>query len=136
MKEDYPRATADYMVCNNANRKKSRDPDLKWAKHTICDIRRTIRQTLKLYDFILDENDCIFRLRHIIRWSKNNKRVDFTRKKFKYGLEEPQIIKRALEIDAEREDTKWCDSMALEVDNLIDIDCIKFKPAGTKPTDS
>ena len=26
--------------------------------------------------------------------------------------------------------------MALEVDNLIDIDCFEFKPAGTKPTDS
>ena len=89
MKEDHPRATADYMVCNNTTRKKSIDPDLKWSKHTIRDIRRTIRQTLKLYDFRLDENDCIFRARHKICWIKKNKRVDFTRKKFKYGLEEP-----------------------------------------------
>ena len=71
-----------------------------------------------------------------MRWDKKNKWVDFTRKKFKYGLEEPQNIKRALEIDAEREDTKWCDSMDLELDSLIDIYCFEFKPAGTKPPDS
>ena len=51
-------------------------------------------------------------------------------------MEEPRNIKRALDIDAEREDTKWCDSMALEVDSLIDIDWFEFKPAGTKPPDS
>ena len=51
MKEDHPRATSNYMVLNNMTRKKSRHPGLKWAKHTIHDIRRTIRKTLKLYDF-------------------------------------------------------------------------------------
>ena len=69
-KEDHPRATADYMVCNKKTRNKSRDPDLKWAKHTICDICRTIRRILKLYEFRLDENDRLFRVRHKIRWSK------------------------------------------------------------------
>ena len=77
MKEYHPQATADYMVCNNATRKKSRDPDLKLAKHTIRDIRRTIRQTLKLYDFRLDESDRLFRVRRKIRGSKKNKRVDY-----------------------------------------------------------
>ena len=114
MKEYHPQATSDYMVCNNATRKKSRDPDLKWAKHTIRGILRTIRRTLKLYDFRLGKNDRLFRVRRNIRGIKKKKRVDFTWKKFKYGLEEPRNIKRALEIDAEREDTKWCDSMDLE----------------------
>ena len=70
MKEDHPQATADYMVCNNATRKKSRDPDLKWAKHTIRDIRRTTRQILKLYEFRLDGNNRLFRVRRKIRRSK------------------------------------------------------------------
>ena len=30
MKEDHPRDTADYIVCNNVTRKKERDPDIKW----------------------------------------------------------------------------------------------------------
>ena len=51
-------------------------------------------------------------------------------------MEEPRNIKRALDIDAEREDTKWCDYIALDVDSLIYIDCFEFKPAGTKPPDS
>ena len=122
MKEDHPQARANYMVRNNATRKKSRDPYHKWAKNTIRDIRRTIWQILKLYDFRLDENDRLFRARRKICGSKKKKRVDFTRKKFRCVLEVPRNIKRALEIDAEREDTKWYDSMALEVYNLIDID--------------
>ena len=123
IKEDHPRARAGYMVRNNATRKKSRDPDLKWSKHTICDIRRTIRQTLNLNDFRLDKNNRLFRMRPKIRGSKENNWVDFTQKKFKYGLEEPWNIKQALDMDAEREDIKRCDFMALEVDSLIDIDC-------------
>ena len=67
--------------------------------------------------------------------SKKKTRVDFTRKNFKYGLEEPRNIKRALEIDAEQEDIKCCDSMALEVYSLVDIDCFEFKTAGTNPPD-
>ena len=48
-------------------------------------------------------------------------------------MEEQQNIEQALEIDAEQEDIKCCNSMALEVDSLIDIDFFEFKPAGTKP---
>ena len=41
-----------------------------------------------------------------------------------------------MDIDTERKDTKRRDSMALEIDSLIDIDCFEFKPAGTEPPDS
>ena len=95
-----------------------------------------MRRTLKLYDFRLDESDRLFRVRRKIRGSKKKKLVDFTRKNFKYSLEELKNINHDLEIDAELEDTKWCDSMALEVDSLIDIDCFEFKPAGTNPPNS
>ena len=74
-------------------------------------------------------------MRQKIRGIKKKKRVDFTQKKFKCGLEEPRNIKQAVEIYAEREDTKWCNSMALEVDSFIYIDCYEFKPAGIKPPD-
>ena len=75
IKEDHPLATANYMVCNNVTRKKSRDPDLKWAKHTIRDIRQTIRQTLKLYEFSMDESDRLYRVRRKVRGGKKKKRV-------------------------------------------------------------
>ena len=136
MKEYHPRATDDYMVCNNATRNKSRDSDLKWAKHTICDIRRMIRRTIKLYDFRLEGNDRLFCVIRKIRGSKKKQQVDFTWKKFKYVLEGTQNIKRALDIGAEQEDTNWCDYMALEVHSLINIDFFESEPAGTKPPNS
>ena len=79
MKEYHPQATSNYMVCHNGTRKKSRDPDtdLKWANHTFRDTCRTIQKTLKLYDFILYTNNRLFRVKHKIRGSKKNKRVDY-----------------------------------------------------------
>ena len=75
-------------------------------------------------------------MRRKIRDIKKKKRVDFTRKKFKYSLEEPRNIKRAIYIDAEREETTWCEFMDLEVDSLIYIDCFELKTASTKPPNS
>ena len=77
----------------------------------------------------------MYRVRRRFRGSKKKKNVDFNRKKFKYGLEETCDTKRALVIDVERGDTKWADSLGLEVYSLMDIDCFDFKPAGTKPPD-
>ena len=124
------------MVRNNVTRKKSRDPDLKWAKHTIRDIRRTIRRTLKLYDFRMDKSNLLYHVRPKVRRSNKKKTVEFTQKKFKYVLEEPRCVKRTLEIDTKQKDTKCRDSMALEINSLIDIDCFQFKPAGTETPDS
>ena len=72
-----------------------------------------MRRTLKLYDFRMDKSDRLYRVRRKVRGSKKKKRVDFTQKKFKYILEEPRHVKRALEIDTKRKDTKWRDSMDL-----------------------
>ena len=124
------------MVCNNVTRKKSIDPDLKWAKHTIHNILWTIRKTLKLYEFRMDESDRLYCARHKFRRSKKKKRVDFTQKKLKYGMEKPRHVKKYLGIDIKWKDTKWRDSMALEIDSLIDIDCFEFKPVSTEPPDS
>ena len=122
MKEDHPQATSNYMVCYNVTRKKSRDPDLKWSKHTVRGIRCAIRQNLKLYGFILDECDRLYRVGRRVRGSKKKNNVDFTRKGFKCGLEELRDTKLALEIGVEQGDTKWADSLGLEVDSLIYID--------------
>ena len=83
MKEYPPRATADYMVRNNLTRKKERDPDLKLTKYSIQYVRQTIRQTIKLYDYRMDESDRLFWVRLIVYGNKKKKRVDFNRKKFK-----------------------------------------------------
>ena len=83
----------------------------------------------------MGESDRLFQMRRRVRGNNKKKRFDFTRNKFKYGLEEPRNINRDLEINANRGDTKWCDSMALEVDSIIDIDCFEFRPAVTKPPD-
>ena len=136
LKEDHPRSTAEYMVRNNVTRKKSRDPDLKWAKHTVRDVRRAIRRTLRLYDFSLDEGDRIFRVRRKVRGSKKKKRIDHSKKKYKYGLEEPRNAKRALEVDEENGNHLWRDSMALEIDSLIEYDSFEFRPKGSSPPDS
>ena len=85
IKEYHPQATADYIVCNNVTGKKERDTDREWANHTIQDIRQTIRRTIKIYDFIMDKINRLYRVKRKVHGSKNKKWVDFTRKTFKYG---------------------------------------------------
>ena len=117
-------------------RNKLRDPDLKWAKYTINDIFWMIQQTLKLYGFRMDQSDQLYHVRRKVCKSKKKKRVDFTQNNFKYSLEELQYVNRYLELDTERKDTKWSDSMDLEIDSLIDINCFELNPDGTEPHDS
>ena len=83
----------------------------------------------------MDKSDRFYRVRRKVRGSKKKKQADFIQKKYKYGLEEPWHVNRALEINTKRKDTKWRDSMDLEINSLIDIECFEFKPPGTEPPD-
>ena len=90
---------------------------------------------LRLYDYSISDTEVVYRIRRKIRGSRKKKRIDYSKKKYKYGLEEPRTAKRALEIDKENGDTKWRDSMALEVNSLHELDCFDFHPKGTPPPD-
>ena len=135
MREDHPRATAEYIVHNNVSRKKSRDPIMNWARKVVRDTRRALRRIIKLYDFQLDESDRIYRVRRRVRGSKKKKRIDHRKREFKYGLEVPRDAKRALEIDQENGDHLWEESMKAEIDSLLDYGCFEFHPAGSAPPD-
>jgi len=135
MREDHPRATADYIVSNNVSRKKSRDPIMNWARKVVRDTRRALRRIIKLYDFELDESDRIYRVRRRVRGSKKKKRIDRSKKEFKYGLEVPRDAKRALEIDKENGNHLWEESMDAEINSLLDYGCFEFHPAGSAPPD-
>ena len=84
----------------------------------------------------MDESDRLYRVRRKVRGSKKKKRFYFTQNNYKYSLEEPRHVKRYLEINTKRKDTRWRDSMALKIESLIDIDCFEFKTDSTEPPDS
>ena len=135
MREDHPRATADYIVSNNVSRKKSRDPIMNWARKVVRDTRRALRRIIKLYNFELDESDRIYQVRRQVRGGKKKKRIDRSKKEFKYGLEVPRDAKRALEIDKENGNHLWEESMDAEINSLLDYGCFEFHPAGSAPPD-
>ena len=65
MKVDHPYITADYIVKNKVSRsdREGKDRMLLWAKKTVRDVQRAIRQIGRLYDHHLDENDNIYNIR-------------------------------------------------------------------------
>ena len=63
MKEDHPKMTAQYMVENQVTRSTRSDRNLQWATKTVRDMRRAVRRVARLYDFVLDDNEDVCKIR-------------------------------------------------------------------------
>jgi len=50
----------------------------------------------------------------------------------KYGIQIPQIIRRAIIFDDENKNTKWQDSMTKEIGSLKKLDVFEFHPSNHK----
>lgn len=133
MKEDYPRVTAQYIIDNNVKRsRRGRDDVQTWAKKTLRDCNRAIRRITRLYDFFLDDDDTIRKVRRTAKGGKKKKKFS-SKPVFKYGIEVPRNAKRALEIDKANENHVWRDSMKKEVDSLLELDCFNYEEKGYDP---
>ena len=127
MREDHPKITARYIVQNKVSRsKRGGDRVLQWAKKVEKDMERAIRRIAKLYDFYLNDDDEIKRVRR----TRKSKRKFSTAPRYKYGIEVPRNVKHALEIDKANGNTFWEDSLEKEIKSLLDLDCFEFQPFG------
>eukprot|EP00957_Ditylum_brightwellii_P128100 9770462-Ditylum_brightwellii.AAC.1 len=102
------------------------------AKKTLRYLDRSVRRVVRLYDFYLDGNEQVRKVRHAVRAKKRDKKGPRTMV-CKYGVEVPQGVKHALELDKANGNTMWQDTMALEVDALKEMECFDFQDAGNKP---
>mmetsp|Transcript_6234 Transcript_6234/g.11778 ORF Transcript_6234/g.11778 Transcript_6234/m.11778 type:complete len:92 (+) Transcript_6234:53-328(+) len=71
-------------------------------------------------------------MRHVQKGSRKKKKVQ-QKPQFKYGIEVPRNVVRALELDMRNGNTYWADSIKKEVDDLIELDSFEFKEAGYDP---
>lgn len=135
MKQDAPRITAEYIVDNNVSRSRERGRDLvlKWAKKVVRDCGRAIRRINLLYDFYLDEDETVRKVRRLAKNGRKKKKKFSSKPVFKYGIEVPRNAKHALILDQKNENTFWQDSMKKEVDDLLALDCFEYKDAGFHP---
>eukprot|EP00957_Ditylum_brightwellii_P181572 13830723-Ditylum_brightwellii.AAC.1 len=97
------------------------------------DLDRAIRRLACLYDFYLDEDKSIRKVRRVIRAKKKKAKGPRTTV-YKYGVEVPRNVKHALELDKQNGNTMWQDAMALEVDALQEMECFEFRDPGDIPT--
>ncbi len=135
VKEDHPRKTATYIVDNYQSRskKEGRDRALSWAKKTLRDCERAVRRIARLYDFVLDDDDNIRRVRRVVRSNKKKKFKPPPKKRLKYGVEVPNTVKQALELDELNGNSYWQDAIKKEMDALMELDCFEFRDAGDIP---
>jgi hypothetical protein len=129
MKEDEPRMTARFLIDNNVTRSKRSDRNLQWARKTLRDVERATRRVARLYNFHLDENDEVYKVRRAQKGSKKKKRLNFNTPVFKYGVQVPQNVRQAVELDNQNGNTFWQDAIKAEVKSLAGLDVFEFKPA-------
>ena len=133
LKEDHPRLTAKYIVDNKVSRsKRGGDRVLQWANKVVRDTNRAIRRITRLYDFYLNEDDTIRKVRRNIRGKKKKKKFS-NKPVYKYGILVPRNADHAIEIDEANGNTEWQDSMKKEIDDLESLDCWEMKEAGFNP---
>jgi hypothetical protein len=66
LKEDHPRMVASYILKENVSRSKRSDRTQSWTKKVIRDLRRSARRISRLYDYFLDNNVKIYKVRRIM----------------------------------------------------------------------
>ena len=127
--------SANYIVTHYKPRSSRVGSDrvLSWAKRTLRNLRRASRRIARLYDFFLDDNDCVYKVRRAIRAKKKKAGLGPRGKIFKFGLQVPRTIKEALDIDKANGDTYWQDAIAAEMKALEELDCFEFHPKGYHP---
>ena len=137
IKLDKPRLTAQYIIDNKPSRKSkgSRGPDrnYQWAKKTLRDLERAIRRLRRLYDFYFDDCEHIQYIRRVNKKRKKKRNFGSHVPQFKYGIEVPRNVKRALELDRKNKNSYWADAIKKEVTALTDVDCFDFKDPDFKP---
>jgi hypothetical protein len=124
---------ARYMVDNNVTRSNQRDPKFVWAKKTHRDLKRATRRIVKLYEFHLNEDDEVYRVRRRVRGSRKKKKVNYTKPVFKYGVEVPRNTAHARRLDEQNGDTMWGEAIKREIDTLMELKCFDFKAPGYNP---
>jgi hypothetical protein len=101
----------------------------------IRDHRRAVRRVTRLYDFYLDDDDSIRKIRRVLRHTnKKKKKVPKEVRQIKYGFQVPRSPKDALELDKINGNDKWKLAMKKEVDSLIRLECFEFKDKGYEKT--
>lgn len=125
-KVDHPKRVATYLLTKykSRSRDEGRDRHLSWAKKTLRDMDRAVRRISRLYDFYLDDNDDIKRIRRNVKAKKKYRGPPKTQ--MKYGIEVPRTVKEAFELDEKSGNTKWRDAIKKEMDALEDLNCFEF----------
>lgn len=133
VKEDHPRRCAIYIVDHYKPRsgREGRDRVLSWAKKTLRDCERAVRRMVRLYDFVLDDDDNIRRVRRAVRAKKKNKKAP--PKKLKYGVQVPRNVDEAYQLDKDNGDTLWADAIDKEMAALYELDCFEYREKGYRP---
>jgi hypothetical protein len=124
MKEDHPMMTARLLLDNNVTRSKRSDRTLQWAKKTLRDVERATRRVAHLYNFFLDDNDDVYKVRQTQKSPRKKKRMNFNMPVFKYGIQVRQNVRQATEPDKQNGDTFWQDAIKIEISSLVGLEVL------------
>ena len=84
-----------------------------------------------MYNFEIDANDRIKPVKNI----GNRKKKKFKKKPplYKYGVRVPRNVDEAIQIDKDNGDSYKTDATKLEIEILLQLECVEFKEKGYHP---
>ena len=108
---------------------------LSWAKNALRNIQRAARRLVRLYDFVLDDDDNIRLVRRTVRAKKKNRAQKYPRpQRLKYGVKAPNTVREALALDESNGNKLWQEAIKREIDALLELGCFEFREAGDIPS--
>ena len=158
VRQDHPLAAARYILDNKIGSKRHvTGTHCRWARKIVRDseriLRRILRQERDCWSVGLNEDDGhpypeflmtnttpvrLIRRTHTVAGVRKKKKTKPGRtrrpRKVLYGVEVPNSVKEALEMDRVNGNTFWFDAIQKEIGTLLRLKCFTFHSADYKPS--
>jgi hypothetical protein len=121
LKEDHPIITASYILTENVSRSNRSDRTQSWAKKVIRDLKRLAKGISRLYDYLLDDNKNVCKVRRIMNRKKKKRKWKPKSLTYKYGVQVPTSVKMARKLDVANGNTAWENALKSEMRDLFNL---------------
>jgi hypothetical protein len=101
----------------------------------IRDLKRLARRISRLYDYFLDDNEEVYKVRRIMNRKRKKRKWKLQTSTFKYGVQVPTSVEMARKLDIDNGNTAWEGALKSEMRDLFNLECFDIKSIGYAPGD-
>jgi hypothetical protein len=99
----------------------------------IRDLRRSAGRISRLYDYFLDNNVEVYKVRRIMNQKKKKRKWKPKWPTFKHGVQVPMSVAMARKLDIKNGNTAWEDALKSMMKDLFNLESFDIKSFGFTP---